>query len=100
MGANAKTPLGKKRRIGMEMNCSWGSVRFGSALENLGCLPVYLREGSQHLFSFIAIFTPVNWIEGIYSADPIVLRPHLTPNLASAFKRNAKLCGEASKGRR
>jgi hypothetical protein len=25
-------------------------------------LPVYLREESQHSFSFTAILTPVNWI--------------------------------------
>lgn len=44
----------------------------------------------------------MNWIERIYSADPIVLMPHLTPSFEPAFiasRRKTKLSREASQVR-
>ena len=51
---------------------------------------------------FTAISTQVNWIEGIYSADLVVLMPHLTPSFESVLvdsQRKTMLSREASQGR-
>jgi len=64
-------------------------------------ISVVQETGVNISSQFTAISTQVNWIEGIYSADPVVLMPHLTPSfepVLAASQRKTTVSREASQG--
>ena len=108
-GADSKTSPGQREGNGeLRLGCNIPEKLsfFWTQLLNVSVqspgLGVARDTGVSISSQFTAISTQVNWIEGIYSADLVVLMPHLTPSFESVLvdsQRKTMLSREASQGR-